>query len=201
MTSRSVRRRGALGWISQVAAWLVILGVLAVLAVAVGIPRIAGATPYTVLTGSMTPGLPPGTLVVVRPTPAKEIGIGTVVTYQLFSGEPVVVTHRVVGIGYDGRGQEVFQTQGDANNAPDVLPVQPAQIRGVLWYAVPHLGRASNLVTSSQRATAQVAIAAGLLGYAALMFLRAARGRMRSRRSTPTPTPPPCPAPTHQDAA
>ncbi len=61
-------------------------------------PRLGGATPYTVLTSSMEPEYPPGTLVVVRPVPIEEIGIGDVITYQLESGEPTVVTHRVVGL-------------------------------------------------------------------------------------------------------
>ena len=85
-----------LGWCRRLAAWLVVGASLAALVVGVLLPRMAGATPYTVLTGSMTPNLPPGTLVVVRPVDAGTIGTDSVITYQLASGEPEVVTHRVV---------------------------------------------------------------------------------------------------------
>ncbi len=51
--------RSVLGWAGQVFAWLVILAMVSLLAVAVVIPRLGGATPYTVLTGSMQPGMPP----------------------------------------------------------------------------------------------------------------------------------------------
>ena len=59
--------RAVLTFVGRTLAWLVILGAVAVLLVAVVVPRVAGATPYTVLTGSMAPAYPPGTLVVVRP--------------------------------------------------------------------------------------------------------------------------------------
>ena len=47
---------------SQVVLWLVILTALTAVALAVAVPRIAGGTPYTVLTGSMEPDLPPAIL-------------------------------------------------------------------------------------------------------------------------------------------
>lgn len=168
--------------ILRVAAWLVIIVMAAVLAVAVVVPRVGGATPYTILTSSMEPGLPPGTLVVVRPVDPADIGVGTVITYQIASGKPAVVTHRVVGQGVDGDGGTVFLTQGDANGAPDAQPVRPAQIKGEQWYAVPHLGRLTNLVSGSQRQVAMMIVVAGLLGYAATMFSAAARDRSRPRR-------------------
>ena len=40
---------------------------MAVLALTIVIPRLTGSTPYTVLTGSMVPTYPPGTLIVVKP--------------------------------------------------------------------------------------------------------------------------------------
>ena len=56
--------RSATGWLARTAAWFVILGIGAVVTVAVLVPRIGGGTPYVVLTGSMRPHMPPGTLVV-----------------------------------------------------------------------------------------------------------------------------------------
>lgn len=177
--------RGVIGWIGQVVAWLVVLSTAGVLTVAVLVPRLGGATPYTVLTGSMAPGMPPGTLVVAKPVDPEDIGIGTVVTYQLESGKPAVVTHRVVAVQQSVSGETTFTTQGDANDAPDEKPVRPVQIRGERWYSVPYLGYVNNVLNGQQRQVAVYVVAGGLLAYALLMFAGAARGRRRGRGATP----------------
>lgn len=161
--------------------WAVTAAIVLAIAVAVVIPRLAGATPYTVLTASMRPELPPGSLVVVRPAAPERIGVGSIITYQLRSGEPEVVTHRVVTVRQDLTGERVFTTQGDANAVADREEVRPVQIRGEVWYAVPHLGRAATWLSSAQRETASTVVAAGLLAYAGLMFVRAGRERSGPR--------------------
>ncbi len=173
--------RAVLGWAGQVFAWLVILAVVALLAVAVVVPRLGGATPYTILTSSMEPHMPPGTLVVVRPVDPSEISVGTVITYQLESGRPTVVTHRVTAVGIDATGELRFTTQGDANSVADAAPVRPVQVRGERWYAVPQLGRLNTLLTGHERQLL-VYVAAALLGaYAACQFLGALVTRLRRR--------------------
>ena len=169
--------RVALGWIVRVVAWLVIAAALLAIVAAVLVPRVAGATPYTILTSSMVPRYPPGTLVVVRPVPVDQIGVGTVITYQLRSGDPTVVTHRVVSVAYGSDGAPRFTTQGDANDAVDAAPVEPVQVKGALWYAVPWIGRVGNVVDGRQRETAIHVVAAGLGLYAVGAFAAAWRGR------------------------
>lgn len=171
--------RATAGWIGQVLAWLVILGVVVVLAAAVLVPRLAGATPYTVLTGSMQPKYPPGTLVVVKPVEFDDIAIGDVITYQRDSGKDDVVTHRVVGTGSRFDGTKVLTTRGDANQVADRNPVQQVQVRGRLWYSVPYLGYVNNALSGKQRQWAVWAVSAGLVGYAAYMFVGALRDRRR----------------------
>lgn len=166
-----------LGWVGRAATWAVLVAALGALSVAVLVPRLAGATPYSVLSGSMRPTVEPGALVVVRPVDADEVGVGSVVTYQLRSGEPTVVTHRVVSQGFDDKGEPIFRTQGDANDVPDEKWVLPAQIRGEVWYAVPHLGHVSNLLTGTERQTGVYVVAALLVGYALLMFAGGLRER------------------------
>ncbi|MBM7520167.1 signal peptidase I [Nocardioides nitrophenolicus] len=168
-------------WIRQVVAWLVILGVVAVLAVAVVVPRLAGATPYTVLTGSMRPTYPPGTLVVVKPVDVADLRAGDVITYQRESGEAAVVTHRVVSVGSRLNGDLVLTTQGDANGVADP-PVRPIQVRGRLWYAIPYLGYVNSALSGRQREVAVLAVSGALIGYAAFMFAGALRDRRRSAR-------------------
>ncbi len=161
----------------RVLAWTVLLGVLAVIALAVVVPRVTGARPYVVLTGSMRPAMPPGTLVVVRPVPTTELTAGRVVTYQLRSGEPEVATHRIVALGYDGQGRRVFRTQGDANPVPDAAWVHPEQIRGERWYSLPWVGHVSVLLEPDQRELVGKVIGWGLAGYALWAFTGAVRAR------------------------
>ena len=163
-----------------VVVWTVIVVALLAITVAVFIPRLVGATPYTVLTESMRPTLPPGTLVVVKPVAVDHIGIGDVVTYQLKSGQPAVVTHRVVALGFNAEHERILQTQGDANESADAKGVIAEQVRGRVWYAVPVLGGVSNVITGRQRSIATTVIVIGLVGYAVLMFAGATRDRIRT---------------------
>ncbi|HWV27088.1 MAG TPA: signal peptidase I [Aeromicrobium sp.] len=168
--------------VGQAIAWFVILLVLTVLVVAVLIPRIAGATPYAVLTGSMRPSYPPGTLIVAKPIDPEQIRIGDVVTIQLESGKARYVTHRVTSVSTNRRGELSFTTRGDANDTPDADRRRPEQVRGKLWYSVPHLGRINGLLTGQQRQWAVYGVAGGLLLYAGYMFTSS----IRDRRSRPS---------------
>lgn len=175
--------RSGAAFVTQVVVWTVLLAVSGLLVVGVLGPRAAGATPYTVLTGSMSPLYPPGTLVVSKPLDIDDVRVGEVVTYQLRSGEATTVTHRVIATRLRADGQRELITQGDANSVPDAEPVAGVQLRGSLWYAVPHLGRVNALLTGHQRQLAVYAVAGGLSLYAAAMFTAA--GRERRRRAAP----------------
>lgn len=170
---------GPVRWIGLALSWAVILGVGAALLAALIVPRLGGATPYVVETGSMRPDLPPGTLVVVKAVQPDEIAIGDVITYQIVSGEDTVVTHRVIATGIDATGEPRWHTQGDANEVADEGWVLPVQVQGKVWYAVPYLGYATSFVTGQQREVITVLGAVGLIGYALVMF----RGARRDRRT------------------
>lgn len=172
-------RVGVVRWVLRVLTWTVILGCAAVVTAAVLVPRLSGATPYTILTGSMRPDFPPGTLVVIRPVAPEDVRVGMVVTYQLRSGEAAVVTHRVVQVGTNLEGETRFQTQGDANPVPDEAWVRPEQVRGQLWYAVPHLGRFNTLMSGHERQLLVYGAAGALVVYAGAMFAGAGRQRLR----------------------
>jgi signal peptidase len=172
-TARTVATR-ALAW---AAAGLVV----AVLTLTVVLPRLGGGHAYTILTASMEPGLPPGTVVVVRKTPTEDIRTGDVITYQLRSGDPTVVTHRVRGTTIAASGERAFVTQGDANDSPDANPVTSVQIKGVQWYSVPYLGYPSLKLGGDLRQVVVMGSVALLLGYAATMLLGDLRDKRRSR--------------------
>jgi signal peptidase len=177
------RRRGEL-WR---AAWTGIsAGVLAIiigLALAiVVVPRAEGATPLTVLTGSMRPHLPPGTLLVVRPVKADDIRIGDVITYEPNPDDATtVISHRVIAITSTTAGARIFTVQGDANNAPDA-PVMAKQVVARLWYSVPLLGWVNSWLSGAHRAWAAPAAGVLLLGYAVWNLASGAAERARRRK-------------------
>jgi signal peptidase I len=162
--------------------WLILLSVVAVLLAAIVVPRSTGSSAYTVLTVSMRPSLPPGTLVVAKPVPPSELRVGDVVTYQIRSGEPEVVTHRITAVTPTLGGELMFTTQGDANPVGDEKPVKAGQIRGVLWYSVPFVGFVNSWLSGEQRIWAVGTAAVLLLGYAAFMCTAAVAESIKKRR-------------------
>jgi signal peptidase len=175
--------RSLSGFVWRVLVWLVLGIAVVVLAVGVVVPRLAGATPYNIQTGSMRPHYPPGTLVVIKPTEPSKLQVGQVATYQISSGQPEVATHRIVTIESNLGGQQRFIFKGDANNSPDPSPVRPVQIRGRLLYAVPYLGWIDNAMTGHDHQVLVYGLAASLIGYAGFMFVGAVRDKRRSRRT------------------
>jgi signal peptidase I len=147
-------------------------------AILIVVPKATGSIPLSVLTGSMRPGLPPGTLLVVQPVDTDDILIGDVVTYQIRSGDPAVITHRVTGISEGADGERTFTLQGDANSDPDE-PVREVQVQGRLWYSVPFAGFVSTAVNGEARGWIVPAAAGALFAYAGWMVLSAVRGRRR----------------------
>lgn len=173
---------GPLWWVLQTASWMLLLAIVALIVAMMGLPRATGATPYTVLTGSMRPTMPPGTLVVSKPVEAEELKVGDAITYQLRSGEPDVVTHRIISVSQTLGGETLFTTQGDANPHPDENPVKAAQIRGVVWYSIPFAGYVNSLLTGEQRIWAVGSAVVFLLGYAVFMGIGAMMDARRSVR-------------------
>ncbi|MFE3289509.1 signal peptidase I [Rhodococcus sp. NPDC059234] len=167
------------GWVKSIVSWLVLLLLLAILALTIVVPRLTGATPYTVLTGSMRPTYPPGTLIVVKPQDPLTLGVGDAITFQKESGNPEVVTHRIIESRQNSKGERSFVTQGDANPSRDMNPVVPEQVRGKVWYSVPYLGYVNSVITGQQRALMVTVVVGGLFLYAGWMFVGAFRDRSR----------------------
>lgn len=146
---------------------------------AIVIPAATGSTALAVKTSSMEPSLPAGTMVVVRPIPIDEIQPGAVLTYQLESGEPTLVTHRVTQRQQLADGTTVFITKGDANDAPDTVPVRELQVKGTVWYAIPYVGWVTTLLSGESRALVVSVLVGGLLIYAVWMLISSVRDRRK----------------------
>ena len=91
-----------------------------------------------VLTGSMEPNYPVGSLIFVKEIEPDQLEVGDVITYRLDSD--TVVTHRIVEI--DKEAQTVT-TKGDANSSNDGSPVPYSEIVGKAHFKIPYLGYVS----------------------------------------------------------
>lgn len=167
------------GILLKTVSWVVLLACGLLIVAFVLVPRLTGSTPYTVLTGSMRPTMPPGTTVVVKPIDFADIRVGDVITYQIASGQPEVVTHRVIGVNVTPEGVRL-ETQGDANPIPDPELVREEQVRGKAWYWLPVIGYVTNGVTSDTRTWLAQGLGVGLIGYAVVtLVVLAVRGSKR----------------------
>jgi signal peptidase I len=134
----------------RVVAGVLGLVLLASTASALGIalfPVLTGGSALTVLSGSMSPGLPVGAIAFVRPVDPAAVVPGDVITFQRAPDAPELVTHRVLAVD-DSSGAPVFTTKGDANEDPDVDPVTASAVQGRLWFGVANLGRLSAILHS-----------------------------------------------------
>jgi len=109
------------------------------------IPSIMGYRLMTVLSGSMSPVIEAGDMIVAKNIDPENIEIGDVITYRV--DQDTFVTHRVMEIT-EQEGKLAFKTKGDANNIDDQSLVTPEQVIGSLAFRIPYGGYISNFVRS-----------------------------------------------------
>ena len=111
---------------------VVMLAVLVPLATFLVATWLLGWQMQSVLSGSMAPTYPVGSLLVVAPLDASDVKPGMAIVFEDPRVRGRVVTHRVVGVAPGETLQ--FWTQGDANASRDPVPVPARMVRGrVLW--------------------------------------------------------------------
>src|SRR3989338_5672325 len=100
--------------------------------------RLAGIRSMVVLSGSMTPSLPVGSVVYVQKSPVYNKG--DVISFSTDKG--VTVTHRIMEVTKDIKGKTQFVTKGDVNNTQDKELVSMDNVIGKSMLNVPYLGYA-----------------------------------------------------------
>jgi signal peptidase I len=96
-----------------------------------------------VLSGSMEPALAVGGLVVIRPVDAQQMKIGDVISFKL-PGIDTPICHRVIDVR-ESDGGRLFQTQGDANEEPDLNLVPAGAVTGKEVFYLPYVGNLARL--------------------------------------------------------
>lgn len=123
--NNSKKRGNAASVLARSVGIIFIVAVILVL-IPIYVPRILGQQAFTVISGSMEPEIPIGSLVIVKDTDPAGILTGDIIA---FYRSDTVVTHRVVE-NQTEEGQ--FITKGDANEQPDVNPVPYSDLIGVM---------------------------------------------------------------------
>jgi signal peptidase len=143
--------------------WSIVQTVIVVALVAVTIVSFAyklpilnrlGLTFYTVVSGSMEPTIPTGSLIYSGKFRLDDLKKGDVITFTLTNkdGRSSVVTHRIdevkkteiITFTADKKSQKItkisYVTKGDANGSADQEEVLPNQILGKYQWGIPKLG-------------------------------------------------------------
>lgn len=113
----------------------ILVGVVVLFAVLLIGVRMFGVQVYSVVSGSMEPEYPVGSLIYVKDINPSEIEVNDVITYVLPSETPS--THRVVRIDEEN---QLFYTKGDANETEDGAPVHFKNLIGTPVFKIPYLG-------------------------------------------------------------
>ena len=86
---------------------------------------------YEVQTDSMYPTFRIGDVIEYEEVDPGTLRVGDIIVYWTFiNGERAMNAHRIVAIYEYEEGTRIFETQGDANNAPDALTVHQSEVIG-----------------------------------------------------------------------
>ena len=160
---------------SIVPALCTVLGIALIIAVIalvvpLSVPRLLGYQIYNVVSPSMEPAIPEGSVVYVKAVDPAAVEAGDVIAFH--DGESVVV-HRVVA-NRTSVGELV--TKGDANNVEDLSPVPYDAVFGREEFHIPRWG---SFMAIYSTAMGKIYL---LLAAACGVMLNMLAGRMRERR-------------------
>lgn len=131
------RRLSRLRALARASSFLGGLMLLVALVVGLGVsvvPRLMGLHTYAIISGSMEPSYPTGSLVYAAPASGDTLAAGDVAAF--WRGEDVIV-HRVQE-NVTAEGELI--TKGDANAEVDIRPVPYDQVLGKVSFSVPLVG-------------------------------------------------------------
>ena len=146
-----------------------------VLLLSAALPMALGGTSMVVRSGSMTPAIRTGDVVVVRPISPTEAEVGDIVTFKDPAGSGRLLVHRVRAISRSGNEVEVI-TKGDANTTQERWKVAADGTIGTVAYRVPALGFAVGWIGSPAGRSGLVILPALLL--AGMLLMRIWRPRL-----------------------
>ena len=146
--------------ILRILAGILLIGVI-LMCVPLTVPRLFGYQIYTVISGSMEPEIPLGSLVYVKSADPETVVEGDVIAYY-GSTDGSIITHRVI---YNQTVVKNFVTKGDANDTEDMVPVEYERLIGVVEKTIPKMGQIMTVFTETRGKI----LAAGMLVVSVLL--------------------------------
>lgn len=140
----------------------VLLIIIILICLPLTVPRVLGYNIYTVISGSMEPAIPTGSLVYVKGVAPAEVKEDDVIAFYGARDSSAIITHRVVA---NSEIMGEFITKGDANKTKDMNPIPYADYIGRVELSVPVLGGIAQTFTSLAGKIA----AASIVGLAVLL--------------------------------
>jgi signal peptidase len=133
-----VKRAGK--WVGNIVLGLVLCSVL----LAFLIPTALSGSLAIVRSSSMEPAMRAGALAVMLPVDAEDVKVGDIIAFDPPWDPDVIVSHRVIGVRYDG--QLSFDTKGDATEDSDPYYVPARNVHGRVVFSIPYLGYAASSI-------------------------------------------------------
>ena len=113
------------------------------------VSNLAGFTPMTVQSDSMSPTFDQGDLIVVKQCDTSSLQVGDIVTFHtIVDGQYALNTHRIVSID-ELNGMHSFTTKGDNNDIADQHVISDGDIVGKYVLKIPYLGKVMDILSSS----------------------------------------------------
>ena len=131
------------------------------------VPKVLGYQMYTVISGSMEPAIPTGSLVYIKGMEPRDVADGDVIAFYGGHDSNAIITHRVV------KNRVVmgeFITKGDANEKEDMNPIPYSNFLGRVELSMPVVGELAQMLTSMEGKIA----AASMIGLSVILQLLAA---------------------------
>lgn len=139
---------------------------------------------YTVQSGSMEPAIKTGSLVINRA--ADNYQTGDIITYKAEKDRDIhnpryTTTHRIINIKEED-GTIFYETQGDANEAPDIEFVARDLVLGKTVLSIPYLGYPINFAKSRDGLIFLIVIPSTLIVYTELMNIKNETKKLLEKR-------------------
>lgn len=146
----------------------ILVCVVVFFALSISATRLFGLQVYGMLTGSMEPVYPTGSLIYVRQINTDKLEVGDVISFRI--SKNVTVTHRIVELVPDesNPGLIRYRTKGDANDTVDASLVNKFDIIGKVVFCLPKMGYFMDSIQSPAGIATTVGISIALV---ALVFI------------------------------
>ncbi len=167
------QRRSTDGRVCSAAGILLIVAVILLCSLLV-LPGMIGFHMYNVLSGSMEPAIPVGSLLYVRSGEPEDVEEKDIIAFYGSLEDSGIITHRVVK---NNVVSGTFTTKGDANEKEDPAPVPYDNYIGRVALTVPYVGRVLTIMTSLEGKIAAACVV--LLG----VVLNLIGGRLGNREA------------------